>query len=137
MKIWPSTPCMVNSGTKAATVMAAEKNTAVSTSSALIRMRRSRSVQALPDIPAVGELVPGYEASQWFGVVAPKSTPRDIIDRLNREINEGLADPELKARLEALGETVVARSPADFEKRIAADADKWANVIRTARISIQ
>jgi tripartite-type tricarboxylate transporter receptor subunit TctC len=80
--------------------------------------------------------VPGYEASQWFGVVAPKSTPRDIIDRLNRDINESLADPQLKARLEALGETVIAGSPADFEMRIAADADKWANVIRTAKISI-
>ena len=84
----------------------------------------------------VGDFVPGYEASQWFGVVAPKSTPRDIIDRLNREINEGLADPRLKDRLEALGETVVARSSADYEKRIVADADKWANVIRTAKISI-
>lgn len=90
----------------------------------------------LPDVVTVGDFVPGYEASQWFGVVAPKSTPRDIIDRLNREINEGLADPRLKDRLEALGETVVARSSADYEKRIVADANKWANVLRTAKISI-
>jgi tripartite-type tricarboxylate transporter receptor subunit TctC len=90
----------------------------------------------LPDVPTAGEFVPGYEASQWFGVVAPKSTPHDIVDKLNREINEGLADPQLKARLEDLGETVVARSSADFAKRIAVDADKWAKVIETAHIKI-
>jgi len=91
----------------------------------------------LPDVPTLGEFVPGYEASQWFGVVAPKNTPPDIVERLNREINDGLVDLQLKSRLEDLGETVVARSPADFTKRIAADADKWANVIRHAGISIE
>ena len=90
----------------------------------------------LPDVPAAGEFVPGYEASQWFGIVAPKSTHLDIVDMLNKAINEGLSDPPLKARLEDLGETVIARSPADFGKRIATDADRWANVIRTAKISI-
>jgi tripartite-type tricarboxylate transporter receptor subunit TctC len=90
----------------------------------------------LPDVPTAGEFVPGYEASQWFGIVAPNSTPRDIVDKLNSAINEGLIDPQLKARLEDLGETVVAHSPVDFGKRIAADADKWADVIRTAKISI-
>jgi tripartite-type tricarboxylate transporter receptor subunit TctC len=91
---------------------------------------------ALPDIPAAGEVVPGYEASQWFGIVARKDTSRDIIDKLNKEINEGLADPQLKARLEGLGETVSARSPAEFQGRITADADKWADVIRSAKLSI-
>ena len=90
----------------------------------------------LPDVPTIGEVVPGYEASQWFGVVAPKNTAPDIVARLNHEIDQGLADPALKARLENLGETVVARSSADFAKRIVADADKWANVIRRAGISI-
>jgi len=90
----------------------------------------------LPDVPPAGEFVPGYEASQWFGIVAPKSTPPDIVDKLNRAINEGLTDPLLKARLEHLGETVIAHSPAEFGKRIAADGDKWADVIRAARISI-
>jgi tripartite-type tricarboxylate transporter receptor subunit TctC len=90
----------------------------------------------LPDVPAAGEFVPGYEASQWFGIVAPKSTPLDIIDKLNRAINDGLSDPPLRARLEDLGETVIAHSPADFAKRIATDADKWGNVIRAAKINI-
>lgn len=90
----------------------------------------------LPDVPTAGEFVPGYEASQWFGIVAPNSTPPDIVDKLNSAINEGLTDPQLKARLEDLGETVIAHSSVDFGKRIAADADKWADVIRTAKISI-
>ena len=90
----------------------------------------------LPDLPTVGEFVPGYEASNWFGLVAPKNTAPEIIDKLNTLINEGLADPQMRARLVDLGGTVVANSASDFGKRIAADADKWANVIRTAKISI-
>src|SRR5690348_2744097 len=90
----------------------------------------------LPDLPTVGEFVPGYEASNWFGLVAPKNTAPEIIDKLNTLINEGLADPQMRARLVELGGTVVANSASDFGKRIAADADKWANVIRTAKISI-
>src|SRR5262249_2460015 len=90
----------------------------------------------LPDVPAAGELVPGYEASQWFGIVAPKSTRLDIVDKLNKAINESLADPPLKIRLEDLGETLIALSTADFWKRIAIDANKWAHVVRAARISI-
>jgi len=93
-------------------------------------------VAGLHDVPAVDEFVPGYEATQWFGVVAPKNTPPDIVERLNTVINQGLADRQLKARLKDLGETVIACSSADFAKRIAADAEKWASVIRTAKISI-
>jgi tripartite-type tricarboxylate transporter receptor subunit TctC len=90
----------------------------------------------LPDVPTVSEFVPGYEASNWFGVVAPKNTAPDIIDKLNKLINECLADPQIKARLRDLGATGVANTSADFGKRITADAEKWANVIRTAQIKI-
>ena len=91
---------------------------------------------ALPDIPAIGELIPGYEASQWFGLVAPKGTSAEIIDRLNAETNAGLADTQLQGRLVELGETVVARSADEFGRRIGGDADKWAKVIQTAHIKI-
>jgi tripartite-type tricarboxylate transporter receptor subunit TctC len=90
----------------------------------------------LPDLPTIGEFVTGYEVSNWFGLVAPKNTPPNIIDKLNKLINAGFADPQIRARLVDLGGTVVANSPADFGKRIAADADKWANVVRTANIKI-
>jgi tripartite-type tricarboxylate transporter receptor subunit TctC len=96
----------------------------------------ARRAAVLPDVPTVGEFVPGYEASNWFGLVAPKNTAPDIIEKLNRLVNAGLADPQVSARLVDLGATVVANSAADFGKRIAADADKWANVIRTAKIAI-
>jgi tripartite-type tricarboxylate transporter receptor subunit TctC len=93
-------------------------------------------VAVLPDVPTIGEFVPGYEASNWFGLVAPKNTAPDIIDKLNTLINEGLADPQVRPRLMDLGGSVVANSAADFGRRIAADADKWANLVRTARIGI-
>src|SRR5262245_54889095 len=72
--------------------------------------------EVLPDVPTVGEFVPGYEASAWFGVAAPKNTPAQIVEKLNTEINAGLADPKIKARLTDLGGTVLAHSPADFGK---------------------
>ena len=90
--------------------------------------------EALPDIPTVGEFVPGYEASTWFGVGAPKNTPAEIVDKLNKEINAGLADPKMKARLADLGGTVLAGSPADFGKLIADETEKWGKVIRAANI---
>ena len=90
--------------------------------------------EALPDIPTVGEFVPGYEASAWQGIGAPKNTPAEIIDRLNKEINAGLADPKLKAQLADLGGTVLVGSPADFGKFVADETEKWAKVIRTANI---
>jgi len=93
--------------------------------------------EALPDIPAVGEFVPGYEASQFQGLVAPKNTLADIVDKLNREINAGLADPKLKARFADLGLTVFPGSPADFGKLIADETEKWAKVIRTANIKAE
>ena len=90
--------------------------------------------EALPDIPTVGDFVPGYEASGWFGVGAPKNTPAEIIDKLNKEINAGLADPKIKARLADLGATVFAGSPADFGKFIADETEKWGKVIKFAGI---
>jgi tripartite-type tricarboxylate transporter receptor subunit TctC len=88
----------------------------------------------LPDIPTLGEFVPGYEASQWFGVGAPKNTPSQIIDKLNEAINAGLADPKIKARLAELGGTAFVGSPADFGKLIADETEKWGKVIRAANI---
>ena len=90
--------------------------------------------EALPEVPTVGEFVPGYESSVWFGVGAPKNTPAEIVDKLNKEINTGLADPAIKARLDRLGITVFAGSPAGFGKFIAEETEKWGQVIRTANI---
>jgi tripartite-type tricarboxylate transporter receptor subunit TctC len=90
--------------------------------------------EALPDVPTISEFVPGYEASGWFGIGAPKNTPTEIVDKLNNEINAGLADPNIKARLVDLGGTVLVLSPADFGKLIADDTEKWAKVIRAANI---
>ncbi|MBL6615958.1 MAG: tripartite tricarboxylate transporter substrate binding protein [Reyranella sp.] len=91
---------------------------------------------ALPDTPTVADTVPGYEASAWYGIGAPQKTPADIVDRLNRETNAGLADATLKARLADLGGTLIAGSPADFGKLIAAETEKWGKVIRTANIKL-
>ena len=85
---------------------------------------------ALPDVPTVGDFVPGYEASGWAGLGAPRKTPDEIIDKLNNEINAGLADPNLKARLAGLGSTAFAGSPAEFGKLIAQETEKWARVVR-------
>jgi tripartite-type tricarboxylate transporter receptor subunit TctC len=94
----------------------------------------TKRLAALPDIPALAEFLPGYEASSWIGVGAPKDTSTDIIDTLNDEINAGLLDPKIKARLADLSATVLVGSPADFRKLIAKDVEKWGNVIRVARI---
>ena len=90
--------------------------------------------EALPDIPSAGEFVASYEASTWFGVGVPRSTPRDLIYKLNQEINAGLADPKIKARLVELGGTVLAGSPTEFGKLITEDTEKWMKVIRAANI---
>ena len=86
--------------------------------------------EVLPDIPTVGEFVPGYEGTGWQGVGAPRNTPTEIIDKLNGEINAGLADPRMKARIADFGYTVFASSPADFRTFIAAYTEKWAKVIK-------
>ena len=91
----------------------------------------------LPDVPTVGEFVPGYEASNWFGVGAPKSTPTEIIDKLNNEINAALANPKMKAKLAGLGGTPLVGRPADFAKLIAEETEKWGKVIRAANIKAE
>jgi len=88
----------------------------------------------LPDIPTVGDFVPGYEASAFWGVGAPRNTPAEIIDKLNKEINAGLSDPKLTTRLAEGGGTVLAGSPADFGKLIGDETEKWAKVIKFAGI---
>ena len=93
--------------------------------------------EALPDIPTVGEFLPGYEVSVWFGVGAPKNTPTEIVDRLNKDINAGLADPKIKEQLADLGGTVLPGSPADFGKLIADETEKWAKVIKSAGIKAE
>jgi tripartite-type tricarboxylate transporter receptor subunit TctC len=93
--------------------------------------------EALPDIPTVGEFVPGYEASVWFGLGAPKGTPAEIIDKLNQETNAALADPKIKARMAESGGNALAGSPADFSKLIADETEKWGKVIRAANIKVE
>src|SRR5260221_14362714 len=85
----------------------------------------SKRSQVLPDIPTVGDVMPDFEASQWYGFGAPKNTPTEIIDQLNKEINATLADPKMKARLSDLGGTPLTGSPADFGKLIAVETEKW------------
>jgi tripartite-type tricarboxylate transporter receptor subunit TctC len=92
---------------------------------------------ALPEIPTVGEFVPGYEASGWFGLGAPKNTPAPIIDTLNGEIDAELADPTMKARIADLGGSPMSMTPAAFGKFIADETEKWAKVIRAANIEAE
>jgi tripartite-type tricarboxylate transporter receptor subunit TctC len=90
--------------------------------------------ELLPDVPTVGEFVAGYEASQWYGIGAPKNTPAEVVARLNQEINAGLADPKVRGRLADLGGAVLAGSPADFGKLIADETEKWGKVVMSAGI---
>jgi tripartite-type tricarboxylate transporter receptor subunit TctC len=90
--------------------------------------------EVLPDLPTVGDFVAGYEASQWYGVGAPKNTAPEIIDRLNQEINAALADPKMKARFADIGGEALAGSPAAFGKLIAEETEKWGKVVRAANL---
>jgi tripartite-type tricarboxylate transporter receptor subunit TctC len=90
----------------------------------------------LPDIPTVADFVPGYESSDWFGIGAPKNTPAEIVDKLNKEINAGLGDPKLSARFADLGVTVLAGSPADFAKLVAEETEKWGKVVKFAGLKV-
>jgi tripartite-type tricarboxylate transporter receptor subunit TctC len=103
----------------------------------VLAVTTANRLEALPDIPAVGEFVPGYEASGWFGVGAPKSTPIEIVERLNNEINAALTDQKFKARLADLGGISLAGSPADFATLIADETEKWGKVIRNAHIKAE
>jgi tripartite-type tricarboxylate transporter receptor subunit TctC len=88
--------------------------------------------EGMPDVPTVGDTVPNYDASQWYGIGAPKNTPGEVVDKLNEEINAALADPKMKARLADLGGTVLPGSPGDFGKLIADEIEKWAKVVRAS-----
>jgi tripartite-type tricarboxylate transporter receptor subunit TctC len=93
--------------------------------------------EALPDVPTVGEFLPGFEARGWYGIVVPKATPAEIVGKLNQEINAALADPNMKKRLTDLGVAVFAGSPADFGKFIAEETEKWAKVVKFADIKAE
>src|SRR5215471_14970332 len=90
--------------------------------------------ELLPDVPTVADVAPSYEASQWYGIGAPKNTPTDVIDTLNKEINASFGDPKIKARLADLGGTALPGSPADFGKLIADETEKWGKVVKFAGI---
>jgi tripartite-type tricarboxylate transporter receptor subunit TctC len=92
---------------------------------------------ALPDVPTVGDTVPGFEGSVWQGLVAPRNTPIEIIDKLNREVNAAVSDPKIEARMAELGATILGGSPADFRKFIADETEKWGKVIRAANIKVE
>ena len=93
--------------------------------------------EALPDVPTVGEFLPGFEARGWYGIVVPKATPAEIVGKLNQEINAALADPNMKKRLTDLGVAVFAGSPADFGKFIADETEKWAKVVKFSDIKAE
>jgi tripartite-type tricarboxylate transporter receptor subunit TctC len=92
--------------------------------------------ETLPDIPTMGEFLPGYEATSWYGVGVPRNTPAEIVVKLNKEVNAALADPKMKVRLADLGEALPG-SPVDFGKLIAEETEKWAKVIKSAGIKPQ
>jgi tripartite-type tricarboxylate transporter receptor subunit TctC len=102
-----------------------------------LAMTTAMRQEVLPDIPTVAEFVPGYEATAWFGIGAPKNTSVEIIEKLNKEINAGLADPKMKVRLADLGGAPIAGSPRDFSKLIADETEKWGKVIRAANIKAE
>jgi len=93
--------------------------------------------EALPNVPTVAETVPGYEASAFFGMGVPHSTPAEVIDKLNKEINAGVADPRIKARLAELGGIIISGSPQDFGKVVAEETEKWAKVIKTGGVALE
>jgi tripartite-type tricarboxylate transporter receptor subunit TctC len=115
---------------------------AMSSSIAYIRSGKLRALavttatrwEGLPDIPTVDDFVPGYEASGWYGLAAPKNTPADVVDELNNEVNAALVDPKMKVRLADMGGTVLGGSPADFGKLIASEIEKCGKVIKVANI---
>jgi tripartite-type tricarboxylate transporter receptor subunit TctC len=102
-----------------------------------IAVTTTTRLHLLPDIPTVGEFLPGFEASVWFGIGAPRNAPPDIIEKLNKEINAALADPKLRARLAELDGTVLAGSPTDFGKLIADETEKWGKLIRALNIKAE
>jgi len=97
----------------------------------------AKRVAAIPDVPTIGETVPGYEVSIWYGMAAPRGTPPEIVEKLNQAVNAGLADPKLQARLAELGGEPMPMTPAEFGKLVAEETEKWAKVIRAANIKAE
>jgi tripartite-type tricarboxylate transporter receptor subunit TctC len=97
----------------------------------------ARRSEALPDLPTVGEFLAGYEASSWNGIAAPKNMPIEIVEKLNNEINAGLADPKIKARLADFGGTALAGTPAEFGKLIAEETEKWGKVVKFSGAKVE
>ena len=95
----------------------------------------AKRADTLPDIPAIGEVVPGYAMVAWYGFAAPKGTPAEVVDKINKEINAALADPKIRERIVALGGTIIGGSPAEFGKLIANETEKWAKVIPAAHMT--
>jgi tripartite-type tricarboxylate transporter receptor subunit TctC len=92
---------------------------------------------SMPELPTVGDTVPGYEATAWFGIGMPKGTPRDIIDKINAEVNRALADPTMRARLAELGGKPLSGTPEDFGKVVAAETEKWAKVVISSGATVE
>jgi tripartite-type tricarboxylate transporter receptor subunit TctC len=103
---------------------------------ALAVMTTTRS-PALPEVPTLAEFLPGFEASAWIGIGAPRNTPVEIIQKLSKEINAGLADPKIEARSAALGATVFVGSPAELDRLVVEQTDKWGKVIRAANLRLE
>jgi tripartite-type tricarboxylate transporter receptor subunit TctC len=97
----------------------------------------SQRQEVLPGVPAIDESLPGYEASGWYGIAAPRDTPAEIVDKLNTEINAGLVDPRTRQRLADLGCLIIAGSPADFAKFVASETEKWSKVVRAAGLTAE
>jgi tripartite-type tricarboxylate transporter receptor subunit TctC len=97
----------------------------------------AQRVAALPDVPAMAETVPGYEASVWYGIAAPRGTPPEIVAKLNQAVNAVLADPKLQARLHELGGDPMPMTPDEFGQLVASETEKWAKVIRSANIHLE
>ncbi len=97
----------------------------------------AQRTEALPEVPPIADFVPGYEMSQWYGIAAPRGTPAEIIDKLNREINAAFADPRMRARLADVGGTALPGTPAEFEKFVAAEVEKWAKVVKFANLKAE
>jgi tripartite-type tricarboxylate transporter receptor subunit TctC len=96
----------------------------------------ARRSEAMPDLPPIGDFVPGYEVVAWFGVGAPVNTPAPVVDKLNKEINAALADPRMQARIADMGAAPFVSSPADFGRLIADENEKWAKVVRFAGLKV-
>ncbi len=94
-------------------------------------------LRVLPDIPLIGDFVPGYAVTGWLGIGVPKGTPAEVVERLNREVNAVLADPAVKVRMDELGSEIFTGSPADFGKLVAEETEKWAKVVKFAGLKAE